>query len=316
MPDSLPESNRPRAVVVGAGPVGRETARALHDRGHDVTVVTRSGRPPAVDGVDSATVDAADPLALVRVVEGAGAVVNCANPEDYTSWERVWPPLAASLLATAERTGATLVTASALYAYGPLDEPMVEGMPDRATDHKGQLRAAMWADALAAHNAGRVRAVEVRAADYVGAGVGGNGHITRQIPGAVRGRTAWVVGDPDLPHTFTDVADMGAALAAVAFEEKTWGRVWHAPSRPARSQRRVLTDVLAALGRPPVRMRTLPEPVLGLIGLAVPLVREINETGYMFRRPYVMESAQTQSALGLGPSPWSDICRRTGEGNR
>ena len=309
------ESHAARAVVVGAGPAGRETARALRDRGHQVTVVTRSGRSPGIEGVDSAAVDAADPQALVRAVDGADALVNCANPSDYTSWDRVWPPLAASLLGTAERTGATLVTASALYAYGPVDEPMVEGMPDRATDHKGRLRAGMWADALAAHRAGRIRAVEVRASDYVGAGVRGNGHISRLIPTAVRGRTAWVIGDPDLPHTFTDVADMGAALATVAFAENTWGQVWHAPSQPARSQRRVLTDVLATMGRPPVTMRPLPEPVLRLIGVAVPLVREINEAGYMFRRPYVMESGRTESVLGLSPSPWPDIYRRTGEGN-
>lgn len=38
-------------VIVGAGPVGTETARLLRAAGHAVVVVTRSGRGPSVDGV-------------------------------------------------------------------------------------------------------------------------------------------------------------------------------------------------------------------------------------------------------------------------
>ena len=62
---------------------------------------------------------------------------------------------------------------------------MTEGDPDRATDEKGRIRAGMWAEAKARHDAGRIRAVEARASDYLGAGIGGNGHITRHVPAAV-----------------------------------------------------------------------------------------------------------------------------------
>lgn len=160
------------------------------------------------------------------------------------------------MLSAAERTGATLVTASSLYGYGPVDGPMLEGMPDAATDKKGKIRAGMWAEAKARHDAGRLRAVEVRASDYVGARVGANGHITRHLPTAKHGKSAWVIGNPDLPHSWTDVRDVGRTLVAVATQADTWGQVWHAPSNPARSQRGALTDVLAAAGKP--RWRSAP----------------------------------------------------------
>jgi nucleoside-diphosphate-sugar epimerase len=193
---------------------------------------------------------------------------------------------------------------------------MREGDPDLATDPLGRMRAGMWAEARARHEAGRVRAVEVRAADYLGAGVGGNGHITRHVPTAVRGRAAWVVGNPDLPHTWTDVLDVGRTLVAVAGRPDTWGRVWHAPSNDPRSQREALTEVLAAAGRSPVRMFSVPKPALRLVGRFVPLVAQLNQMGYMFRRPYVMDSTLTQRTLGLAPTPWPDVCRRTADGNR
>jgi nucleoside-diphosphate-sugar epimerase len=302
-------------VIVGAGPVGRHTAEVLRDRGDRVRLVTRSGRV-RLDGVESLAADASDPDALTRLTEGAAALVNCANPADYTTWEQIWPPLAESLLTAAERTGATLVTASCLYPYGPTDAPMVEGQPDAATDHKGRLRAGMWAEAKARHEAGRLRAVEVRGSDYAGAGVGANGHLSRHVPTAIRGRSAWVLGRPDLPHTWTDVADMARTLAAVAERSDTWGRVWHAPSNAPRSQRQALTDVLAAGGYAPVAVRAIPTPVLRGLSLVSPKVRELAELSYMWTRPYVLDSALTQEVLGLQPTPWDEVCRRTVEGNR
>ena len=92
-------------------------------------------------GVTVATIDAADAEAVTRLVEGSVAVYNAINPPKYHRWPTDWPPIATALLTAAERTGTTLVTASNLYAYGPVSEPMREGMPDASTDTKGVVRA-------------------------------------------------------------------------------------------------------------------------------------------------------------------------------
>lgn len=302
-------------VIVGAGPVGRHTAELLRDRGDQVKVVTRSGHG-VVDGVEGLALDASDPAALSQVTEGATALFNCANPGDYTTWQQVWPPLAESLLTAAEHSGATLVVTSNLYPYGPTTGPMVEGQADVATDRKGRLRAGMWADAKARHDAGRIRMVEVRGSDYVGAGVGANGHVTRHVPAAIHGKTAWVIGKVDVPHTWTDVLDVARTLVGVVDRPETWGRVWHVPSNEPRTQREILTGVLAAGGYPPVTMRAIPMPVLRGLALVNPLLREIADLSYMWTRPYVLDSSLTQQTLDLRPTPWDEVCRRTLEGNR
>jgi len=165
-------------VIIGAGPVGRATAVKLASEGHDVPLVSRSGRGPEIAGVRRAAADAADADRLTELATGAVALYNCINPPSYTVWTTYWPPVAAAFLEAAERSGATLVIASCLYGYGPVDGPMVEGMPDAATGTKARIRAGMWADALAAHEAGRIRAVEVRGSDYVGPWVT-NAHIAQ-----------------------------------------------------------------------------------------------------------------------------------------
>jgi nucleoside-diphosphate-sugar epimerase len=300
-------------VVVGAGPVGRATAAQLASEGHMVVLASRSGTGPALEGVRRVAADAADADRLSGLASGAVALYNCINPPSYTVWSSYWPPVAAAFLVAAERTGAVLVTASCLYGYGPVDRAMVEGMPDAATGSKARIRAGMWADALAAHEAGRVRAVEVRGSDYMGPWIT-SAHIPQVTPRALSGKPVRVFGRPDLPHSFTDVRDMGRALAAVAQAPETWGRVWHAPTNAPRTQAEAVADVCRAAGREPVAVKGWPWSLLGLGGLVVPLLREMRETVFQFQRPYVLDSSAIERELGLAPTPWEEVCRATALG--
>src|SRR5690606_5982378 len=229
-------------VVVGAGPVGTATARLLTDRGEDVVVVTRSGSGP--DGTRRVRLDATDAERLAAVASGAVAIYDCANPP-YHRWPTDWPPLHAALLQVAERTGAVLATVSNLYAYGAVDRPMTEDMPLASAGAKGRVRAAMWRDALAAHEAGRVRVTEVRGSDY--ACPGPSSHLgDRVVPRVLAGRPVTLLGDADVAHTWTSVDDVARLLVTVAADERGWGRAWHVPSAPPRTQREVVADLCRA----------------------------------------------------------------------
>jgi nucleoside-diphosphate-sugar epimerase len=302
-----------RHLVVGAGPVGRHAAQLLAARGSQVVIATRSGTDPGIDGVTAVRLDASDPDALAAAAEGASVLYNCANPADYTTWDTVWPPLGAAMLTAAERTGAVHAITGNLYPYGPVDGPMREDMPDAATDHKGVLRARMWAEAKAAHEAGRLRAVEIRGSDYVGLGVGANGHVTRQVPGLLAGKRAWVLGRKDQPHTFTDVLDTARLLVAAAEDPSAHGRTWHVPSNPPRTQEEALTDVMAAVGRPAPKVSQLPAAVMTAAAPFVPMVRELRDLAYQWRRPYVLDDGAARAHFGIEPTPWGEVCRRSAQ---
>lgn len=303
-----------RHVVVGAGPVGRATAKHLVAQGQEVLLVSRSGRGEELPGIHRMAADAADAEGLARLAEGAVAIYNCINPPSYDVWPEYWPPVAAALLTAAERTGAVLATASCLYAYGHVDGPMVEGMPDTAPGVKAKIRAKMWADALVAHQEGRARVVEVRGSDYIGAGVGDGAHVTRVVPRALAGKGVRVFGSADQPHSFTDVQDMGRALVAVAGQESAWGRVWHAPTNAPRTQREAIADICRSVGRQPATVRTYPKAVLTIGGRVSSLMRELQETVYQFERPYVLDSSAILRELGLEPTPWDEVVRSTATG--
>jgi nucleoside-diphosphate-sugar epimerase len=303
-------------VVVGAGVIGSQVARTLSWQGHQVKIVTRSGSGPDGDGIERVSADAADAAALAKLTGGAAVLYNCANPP-YHRWPQLWPPIAAALLEAAERNDAVLVTVANLYGYGPARtsigqagydaaHPMTESTPQAATGRKGMVRVGMWRDALAAHEAGRVRAVEVRASDYVGAGaqsVLGD----RVVPNVLRGKAVSVLGRTDRAHTWTYTGDVAELAVRAGLEPSAWGKAWHAPSGPAKTQREAIDDIAAAAGVSPVPVRTIPKAVLRLAGLAVPLMRELTETEYQFSQDFVMDSAAAQQAFGLAPTAWDVV---------
>jgi nucleoside-diphosphate-sugar epimerase len=215
------------------------------------------------------------------------------------------------MLAAAERTGAVLVTMGNLYGYGRPAGPMTPDSPLAATDTKGQVRARMWAEMLAAHQAGRVRVTEARAADFVGPQVpGDHSHLTRQLPALRAGRRAWVVGDPDVPRGWSYLPDVAATLVILATDDRALGRAWHVPST-IRSQREAVTDLATALGLDAPKVSGIPWPVLRAVGVAVPFLREVVAVRHQFDQPYGIDASATTATFGLEPTHWDDVVRAT-----
>jgi nucleoside-diphosphate-sugar epimerase len=299
-------------VIVGAGPVGSSLARILADDGEPVIVVTRSGSGPGSDGVRSVAADASDPEALSRIASGAAAIYNCANPGSYTQWERLWPPLASALLAAAESTGAVLVTMSNLYGYGPVPVPMTAQMPLNPTDHKGALRTRMWEDARSAHEAGRIRATEARASDYIGPTLPvASGLLARYAHSTLAGKPASVFADPDVPHAWTAIDDVARTLAALGRDDRAWGRPWLVPSNPPVSVREALRQLSTAVGAPEPRLRVVPRWLLKTGGLVVPLLREVDGMLYQFDAPFEVDATDTEATFGIEPSGWERLVAQT-----
>ena len=299
-------------VIVGAGPVGSGIAQLLAEAGHEVRVVSRSGRGPAGHPrIERVAADATDAATLGGLTAGAAALYNCANPP-YHRWAQDWPPLASAMLETAERTGAVLVTMSNLYGYGPVDAPMTEDTPLAATGTKGRVRIGMWADALAAHRAGRVRATEARASDFYGPHVVQNAMLgERFVLPVMAGKPVYLLGDPDAPHTWSYLPDVAAAMAVLGTDERAWGRAWHVPSPPPLSQWDMARRLTELAGAREPRLRRVPDALIRAAGLFSPLLREFRETSHQFARPFVMDSSAFTGTFGVEPTPVGDALKAT-----
>ncbi|NUR82118.1 MAG: NAD-dependent epimerase, partial [Dermatophilaceae bacterium] len=294
---------------------------ALVAAGHTVTLASRSGRvterpweATAQDAVEVVAADAADAVRLTALATGATSIVNAVNPPSYLTWDTDWPPVAAATLAAAEATGAGLVIIGNLYGYGRVSAPMREDGPMRPAGHKGAIRAGMWSEALARHEAGRLRVTELRSSDYFGPGTTPRTSYLNDVvlDSLLAGRSPFVpLGRADAPHSWTYVPDVGALAARVATSDDAWGRAWHVPSSAPHTFDEAARDIARLAGVKPRRVRVLPRPLGTATGLVVPFMREVRETRHQFERPFVLDSTLTQKTFGLAPTPWDDALTAT-----
>ena len=302
-------------VIVGAGPVGCAAAHALAESGHTVKVVSRSGTGPRHESVELVSADAGDAARMASISRGAEALYNCVNLP-YHRWSRDWPALAGSLLDTAEATSTRLVIMSNLYGYARGSSPMSENDKLDPPTEKGRVRVAIWLDALASHNAGRVEATEARASDFIGPGLGEGAHMgDRVVPRALAGKSVSVIGSPDQLHSWSYIGDVGALLAVLGTDDRAPGKAWHVPTAPPSTARSLIESMVElAGGTDPIKVRGIPSAALAAARMFSPTIRELRAMTYQFTEPFIMNSAPTESTFGLSPTSTKNALLATIDG--
>ena len=200
------------------------------------------------------------------------------------------------------------MTCSILYGYGPVDVPMTESLPLKAPGVKGKVRAQMWLDAKALHDAGRIKATEVRGSDYVCAGeqsrVG-----SRVMPKILAGKPAQVLGDIDVKHTWTYPLDVARLMQIVATDSKAWGKAWHVPSNEAKTQKELVTELAAVAGIKNPKLSSVPNVMWNLLAVFNPLMKALKETAYQMERSYILDDSAARKAFGMQPTEWKQILK-------
>jgi len=289
-------------VILGTGPVGCWTARALRDRGIPVRAVNRSGRRPLLMPAD-VPVQAADlsvATSAKEVTNGATVIYQALNPP-YHLWHRQFPALQEAALDAARACGARYVSIENLYMYDS-GAPITEDAPLRPCSRKGALRAEMAEQVSRAHQRGDVRTTALRSSDYYGPGVTLSALGQMVFGNLVAGRKARLNGSATMPHSFAYIEDVGLAAATLGTSDKALGAAWLTPHAPAQTQGAMVAAACRVLGVEP-RMSVISPLMMRLAGLAVPEARASVEMMYQFTRPFVVDSSRMENAFGISATP-------------
>ncbi|UFU05018.1 NAD-dependent epimerase/dehydratase family protein [Ruania halotolerans] len=284
-------------LVTGAGPVGATLALQLADAGEQVRLLTRSGSGPEHPAIDRRSVDASDRAAFAHQARGAATIHHCMHGSRYDArtWKEELPAAERVVLDVAGEVGAVVVFPESLYSYGQVDSTMTETGYGRA--HGGKL--GVRTELLAAREAHTTPTISVAASDFYGPRVRTAHAGERLVPTVLAGKTMRVIGSLDEPHSFTYVPDLTRAMIVAAADDTLWNSFLLAPTAPALTQRELVAAVAAAGGVDVPRMSVLPVGLLRAFGVVSRGMRELAETGYMFDRPFVMDSSRSETRLGL-----------------
>ncbi len=287
-----------QVVVLGAkGRMGRSATGAFLATGWRVRTLSRAGLD--LDGAEVIEGDAFDAATVAAAARGCDVIVNALNPP-YPRWQADLPRLNANVIAAARATGATVMIPGNVYNYGAaMPERLDEQTPQRPTSRKGRLRCQME---QACARAG-VPTIVLRAGDFIEGQKTGNwfdSHITAKIgrgrlmyPGPLDRLHAWAYL-PDLARAMVGLAERRTAFAS--FEE--FGFAGYTLSGGE-----LVAAIADVVGRP-LEIKSLPWPLVRILGLVVPQLREVAEMSYLWRVPHAIDGGKLARTLpDFRPTP-------------
>ena len=298
-------------VVFGTGAIGLALIDELAGLGLPVRAVNRSGSAQVPHGVEVLGGDVTDGDFAVRAAAGAAVVYQCLNPA-YHRWAEDFPPLQDSVVHAARAVDARLVSFENTYMYGDTrGAPITEATPTSPHTRKGKVRLAMAEQLRRLHDDGDVAVTTARAADYIGPrGTTQSPFGDLVIGAAMASRPARVIGNPDLPHSYTYTVDAARTLAELGTRDGVLGEVFHVPNAPALTTRQIIDLIAEELGSP-IKVNVAPILLLRAMGLFNKTVREVDEMVYEFTQPFVVDGTKTESRLGIAPTPMTDAVTAT-----
>ncbi len=291
-----------KITIFGYGPCGRAAMMRLLADGREVVIAQRKAPAGLPKGATFAPCDALDRDGVLNAARGSEQIVVAIGfPYVGKFWREAWPKAIANFVAACETTGARMVFIDNLYMYGPQTAPLVETMPLTSYGLKPAARSAatrVWMEAAAA---GRARVAALRAPDFYGPGVPWAYLGDSTIGALAQGKAASFVGSPDTPHDYAYVPDIGRAVATLLdAPDSAFAQAWHMPCAPTRTTREILQIAADALGVP-LRIRSLPAPLLAPLGLFSPFLREMREMRFQWDRPYRVDASKFAKTF------WSDV---------
>ena len=124
---------------------------------------------------------------------------------------------------------------------------------------------------------------------------------------AIAGKTVTVVGDTDVPHSWTAMDDVTTLLARLGTDEAAWGRPWHVPTAPALSQRALIHQLCEIAGVDPVKVRAYSGFELWIAGVFSKTIREVGDILYQLEKPFVIDSSDATEVFGLEATPTREV---------
>jgi nucleoside-diphosphate-sugar epimerase len=284
-------------LVVGAnGRIGRASVEAFLEAGWKVRAFVRSGSADRVrSGVTIFEGDAFDAQAVAASAEGVDVIVNALNPP-YDRWASEVPRITESILHAAKASGATVILPGNVYNYGEGMPPVLrEDTAHVPTTRKGVMREEMEEAYRKAATEG-VRTIVVRAGEYIEEKETGN-WFDSQISNKVHKGVVTYPGPLDRVHSWAFLPDVARAMVELAEiratldDFDTFGFAGFSVTGAE-----LIEAMENAVGRT-LKVKTIPWPIIRMIGVFNPLMREIVEMRYLWDLPHAVDGSKLARAL-------------------
>jgi nucleoside-diphosphate-sugar epimerase len=294
------------------GNVGKLLAAELTQKGIKVRGVSRR---PFAGNWEHVAADVLNLEQLTTAVAGS-EVVYLAVGLEYTIkiWRRDWLVLMQNTIEACRRTNAKLIFVDNVYMYGRVEGAMTETTPVNPSSEKGKVRAEIAALLLKALDDKILRGCIARAADFYGPDCDKSGLNSVVFERFAAKKSAQWLGKADKKHSFTYVPDMAKALAILGTDDRiNQSFIWHLPTAaPALTGSEIMEQAAKQFNVPP-KFSAVGDFMLSILGIFIPIMRELKEMSYQTNFDYVFSSEKFERVFGLKPTTYAEGIKETAD---
>jgi nucleoside-diphosphate-sugar epimerase len=295
-----------QTILGSGGTIGLELAKALKKYTNTIRLASRN--PQKVNDDDELiSTDLTKPDQVDKAVEGSEVVyLTVGLPYSTKFWRKTWPLIMQNVIIACKKHHAKLVFFDNIYMYDPdLLNPMTEETPIKPSSKKGKVRQKIAQMLLDEAEAGKLKALIARAADFYGPGIKNRSVLTETVfNNLAAGKKANWVASVKYKHSYTYTPDAAKATAILGNTDDAYNQVWHLPTanNPLTGLEWIQT-IANALRKEPKYM-VISKTFMRIIGLFVPVMGEMVEMMYQYDRDYVFNSSKFVNYFNFQPTAY------------
>ena len=296
-----------RQTILGAnGTIGKVLASELKQYTDEIRLVSR--HPKKVNETDELfACDLSNPESVDKAIEGSG-VVYLVVGFDYNIkvWREKWPQLMKATIDSCIKHNAKLVFFDNIYLYDiSTIAHMTEESKINAPSKKGKVREDIAAMVMNSVNSGKLMALIARAPDFYGPDNEKSILIELVYKNLLKSKKPnWFI-DARKKHSFIYTPDAAKATALLGNTPDAYNQVWHLPtdSNSLNGEEWVsLFNEEMGLSK---KVMVLPMFMLKLLGLFIPMMREMPEMMYQYDRTYFFDSSKFHKRFDFTPTSYA-----------
>jgi len=300
-------------TILGAnGTIGSVLAKELTAYTNQIRLVSRN--PKKVNGTDELfPADLSDANQVEKSIEGS-EVVYLLVGFDYNIkvWQDKWPKLMRATIDACIKYKAKLVFFDNVYMYDKNAIPhMTENSVINPPSKKGAVRKEIADMLLNEVKSGKLTALIARSADFYGPNNDKSFLIEIVYKNIKKGKKPnWLI-DANKKHSFTYTPDAAKATALLGNTVDAYNQVWHLPTDKNTLTGKEMVALFAKEMNVETKISILPLWLLKILGLFIPIMKEMPEMMYQYDRDYFFDSSKFDKRFNFKTTTYQEGVKLT-----
>lgn len=307
-----------QTILGSGGSIGTDLAKALQQYTDKIKLVSRN--PVKVNDTDILqSADLTDSKSLEKAVEGSSiCYVTIGFEYNLKVWQQQWLSFIKNTVDACIKYNSKLVFFDNVYAIGKDNiKHITENSAISPSSKKGEIRAEVDRFIIEQIEKGNPEIIIARAPDFFGPEKKKNSLMMNLIyDNLIKGKTAQWFGNADVIHSMGFTPDLAKGTALLGNSPDAYNQIWNLPVDKNALTGREWVKLFADELKTSDKVKVIPKMIIKLLGIFVPVLREMPEMIYQFENQFYFDSSKFISRFNFEPTKNKEAVRITIENLR